>query len=149
MDPSVLIDLAKAPGAKLILNNLVASPSNFDLDQDLVLVELPGGIFIDVSWSPEHESAGAYHVTIFRHGDWDHPLDSAEARTPQRAALLVGMMAERHARRVVPIHAPRTLRNALEVTVFGCIIVAMACAPWLAIIAKDAFIWVWLKIRCP
>jgi hypothetical protein len=40
-------------------------------------------------------------------------------------------------------------RNALEATVFGCIVVALACAPWLAIIAKDAFIFVWLKIRCP
>jgi hypothetical protein len=41
------------------------------------------------------------------------------------------------------------VRNALEVTVFACIIVAMACAPWLAIIAKDAFIWIWLKIQYP
>lgn len=40
-------------------------------------------------------------------------------------------------------------RDALEVTAFVCIIVAMACAPWLAIIAKDAFIWIRLKIQCP
>jgi hypothetical protein len=88
------INLAKAPGAKLILNNLVASPSAADLDQDLVLVELPEGAFIDVSWYPENESPGAYYVTVFRRGDWEHPLDSAEARTPQGAALLVEMMAD-------------------------------------------------------
>jgi hypothetical protein len=102
MNP-VPISLMRAPGAMLVLNQLLESPSVADLDQDLVLVELPGEVFIDVSWYPENDLSGTYHVTAFRRNDWDHPLDVAEAKTARGAALLVEMMAERYASPISPI----------------------------------------------
>ena len=76
MNP-VPICLERAPGARLILNNLFASGSTADLDQDLVLVELPGQVFIDVSWYPEHEIPGHFYVTVFERNKWDAPLNKA------------------------------------------------------------------------
>jgi hypothetical protein len=99
---SVPIDLTYAPGARLVVNNLMASDSLADRDSDLVLVELPGGIFLDVSWYPENEVPGAYYVTVFRRNDWDNPLRTAEAKTPESAAWLVGLLSADFSVRVGP-----------------------------------------------
>jgi hypothetical protein len=95
MNP-IPIHLESAPGAKLILNSLCASTDPAYLDQDMVLVELPGAIFIDVSWSPEHDRSGAYFVTVFRRDAWESPLDVAEATDPLLAARLVEEFAQQH-----------------------------------------------------
>jgi len=92
---SVLISLMRAPGARLILNNLLTSMSTADLDQDLVLVELPGQIFIDVSWYPENDPHGHFYVTVFEQNRWDAPFAEARADSAIKAAFLVEMLAER------------------------------------------------------
>ena len=109
----VPIDLRNAPGAKVILNNLVADPSLDDLDQDLVLVELPGNVFIDVSWYPENERPGKYYVRMFRHNEWDTPIERAQADTPENAALLVLILAE-------PFFWKRSLGNPVSIGAVSC-----------------------------
>jgi hypothetical protein len=98
---AVPIDLASAPGARLVSNSLIPTTDPAFLDQDLVLVELPAGLFIDVSWYPEHDLAGKYYVTVFRHGEWESPLDEGEAKCAQEAAALVELLAERHSPKLV------------------------------------------------
>lgn len=102
MNP-VHIDLTTAAGARLALNSLFDSPDPIYLDQDLVLVELPGDRFIDVSWLPAGDTSGTYHVTVFRRNDWDNPIRLGEANTASSAARLVEYLAEEYARSFQPV----------------------------------------------
>jgi hypothetical protein len=79
-------NLSMAPGAKIIVNSLYDSKDPGFLTQDLMLVELLGKTYIDVSWFPEHDPSGAYSVTIFRGHDQIHQL---EAKTASEAARIV------------------------------------------------------------
>jgi hypothetical protein len=99
----VPIRLDPASGAKLVMNGLVASPTLDDLDSDLVLVELPGDRYIDVSWYPENDQPGAYFVTRFHKGDWENPEYTFQAPTPQAAAFIVEVLATEHSQDVGPV----------------------------------------------
>jgi hypothetical protein len=92
----VPIDLSAAPGAKLVKNGLVRDPTPDDLDCDLVLVELRGKIAIDVSWYPERDPAGAYHVTVFPFGRWEDAMEEVVTRTPEVAARFVATYARKY-----------------------------------------------------
>ena len=102
---TVPIDLTATPSARLIFNHLVTPATVDDLDSDLVLVELPGEIFLDVSWCPANQTPGCYLVTVYRRDQWDSPLGTAEAMTAEEAARLVGRLASEHSqtRRPIPI----------------------------------------------
>ena len=43
------------------------------MDQDVLAIELPNHICIDVGWYPENDPSGCYWVRVFQ-GDWDHQL---------------------------------------------------------------------------
>ena len=53
-------------GAKVVVNSLFDSKEPGFLTQDLLLVELPGKTYIDVSWFPEHDPMGAYTISVLR-----------------------------------------------------------------------------------
>ncbi len=53
-------------GGRVVSSSLYDSSAPAYLTQDLLLVALPGEIFIDVSWAPEHDPGGCYYVTVFR-----------------------------------------------------------------------------------
>ena len=58
------------------------------LDSELLEVELPHGVFIDVGWYPSGDPDGAFYVTAFL-GSWDHILRRKTTRSPREAASLV------------------------------------------------------------
>ena len=63
---SLLIpNLATATGARIVVNSLDDFEELGFLTQDLLLVELPGKTYIDVSWFPEHDQGGAYTLVSF------------------------------------------------------------------------------------
>jgi hypothetical protein len=83
-------NLGMATGAKIIVNSLYDSKDPGFLTQDLLLVELPGKTYIDVSWFPEHDPSGAYSVTVFR---GHNQIQEAEARTACEAVKIVERFA--------------------------------------------------------
>jgi hypothetical protein len=83
-------DLSGAPGTRVVVNSLYPSNDPGFLTEDLLLVELPGGAHIDVSWFPEHDPSGAYVVTVFRGPE---VIREQEAGTAQEAVRLVQELA--------------------------------------------------------
>src|SRR6478752_5616718 len=90
-------NLSQAPGARVVVNSLYDSQEPGFLTQDLLLVELPGRTFIDVSWFPEHDPSGSYCVSVFRGPD---QLAEAEAKSASDAVSLVEELAGRFAEQV-------------------------------------------------
>ena len=78
MNP-LMPNLANAPGAKLIVSSLFDCKDPGFLAEDMLLVELPGMIYIDVSWGPEHDPSGTYTVTVFRGQDQIAELETKDA----------------------------------------------------------------------
>jgi hypothetical protein len=87
------LEISVPPGARVMSNGLYATTDPTFLDQDLVFVELPGGMSIDVSWSPEGDPSGCYFITMFRHGAFDVPVRQVETRHARLAARFVEMFA--------------------------------------------------------
>ena len=94
----VPIDLESVPVARLVTHHLVASKDLGCLSGDLVFIELPNSVSIDISWYPEHDPSGSYVITMFKHGDWDHPLLQAKTEDPEQAARNAKSMAVQHIR---------------------------------------------------
>lgn len=46
----------------------------WELDRDMLAIELPGKIFITVGWHPDIDPSGEYRVAVFR-GSSDNELD--------------------------------------------------------------------------
>jgi hypothetical protein len=86
----VIPDLRMAPGARVVVNSLYHCKDAGFLTQDLLLVELPGKTFIDVSWFPEHDPSGAYSITVFRDRN---QIVEAGANSAQEAVSIVERLA--------------------------------------------------------
>lgn len=84
-------------GARIHQNNLVADPAPQDLDEDLVLVELPGDLWIDVGWFTEDFDSGHYVIWVIRGADWQNPIRCETAPTAVRAAEEVRKLVEEFA----------------------------------------------------
>ena len=72
-------NLSQLPNARLVVSSLFDSKEPGLLTQDLLLVELPGKTYVDVSWFPEHDPAGAYTVTVFRGHNQIHDVETKSA----------------------------------------------------------------------
>jgi hypothetical protein len=83
-------NLTNANGATIVVNSLFDSRDPGVLAQDLLLVELPGKTYIDVSWFPEHDPSGAYIITVFRGHD---QLVELEAKSASGAIQIVERLA--------------------------------------------------------
>jgi hypothetical protein len=81
------------PGAQVSWNSLHHTSDPRYLTQDLLLVELPNGLFIDVSWFPEHDPRGAYHVTLCQ-GSWESQVRTWETPSLSEVILLVQSVAQ-------------------------------------------------------
>ena len=88
------IDISNVPGARVESNLLVEDPGIHDLMPDLVLVRLPNGIVIDVSWEPLCDPSGSYTIVAVENRDWDHPRAVRTALDPISAAKCVKFLAE-------------------------------------------------------
>jgi hypothetical protein len=87
------LEISVPPGARVMSNGLHDTREVAYLDGDLVFVELPGGMAIDVSWGPEGDLSGSYFITMFRHGAFDVPVRQVETRHARLAARFVEMFA--------------------------------------------------------
>ncbi len=84
-------NLSRVPAARVVVNSLYDCKEAGFLTQDLLLVELPGRTFIDVSWFPEHDPTGSYTVSVFREYNqiWE-----VETTSPYEAVSLVERLAQ-------------------------------------------------------
>ncbi len=96
-------NLENAYGAKVVVNSLYDCLQPGFLAQDLLLVELPGETYIDVSWFPEHDPAGAYVVSLFRGHD---QIADREAKTAFEAIRIVERWAEELSTAVANVACP-------------------------------------------
>ena len=60
-----VIQLQLPPEAK-VLGALCDGENVADLDQDMVQIELPGEVVVDVGWYPDHDPHGEYRLIVFR-----------------------------------------------------------------------------------
>ena len=104
-------DLSRAPGARIIVNSLYDSKEPGFLTQDLLLVELPAGAHVDVSWFPKYDPSGAYTVTVF-HGQDD--IYHAEVPSAQEAVRLVERLAYVISERVSNVSC-----SSVEISAYG------------------------------
>jgi hypothetical protein len=65
------------------------------LDSELLQMELPNGVFIDVGWYPSGDPHGAFYVTAFL-SSWDHRLKRESTRSPREAASIAESWAQRY-----------------------------------------------------
>lgn len=98
-------NLSYMPGARLVSTALYDSTDPATLTQDLLLVELPGGLHIDVTWAPEHDPDGGYYITVFRN---DLELDETTSRDPYETIEIVEDFAERYTSPVRPVSCSRS-----------------------------------------
>ncbi len=89
-------NLDQVPGAKLITNGLYPPTVPGHLLHDLVLVKLSGDRFIEVSWLPEFDLEGAYHISDFSRGAWETPIISVQTTNANEAASTVERFAEQY-----------------------------------------------------
>jgi hypothetical protein len=69
-------NLCLTPGARVVGNTMYDGKDPRALTQDLMLVELSNHTYIDVSWFPEHDSAGAYFVSVIRAREKLHEIET-------------------------------------------------------------------------
>jgi len=96
-------NLENVSGAKVVVNSLYDCQDPGFLVQDLLLVELPGKTYIDVSWFPEHDPAGAYIVSVFR---GHNQLADLETKSPHDAIRIVERWAAILSRPVANLGCP-------------------------------------------
>ncbi|WEK08955.1 MAG: hypothetical protein P0Y51_28490 [Candidatus Pseudomonas colombiensis] len=66
------------------LSHLTDQPLTRQLDalkEDLLQVEYPGQLLLDVGWYPEFDKDGAFRVQVIKDQDWQQPLSSQQARS--------------------------------------------------------------------
>lgn len=67
------IQLLLPPEAKI--TGALRTRSNIhNLDQDMLQIELPGSVFIDVGWYPDWDPKGEYRLVVFR-DTFDNPIE--------------------------------------------------------------------------
>lgn len=75
------------------LNNIdqhsPASPPLDELLEDLLWVQFPRGISIDVGWYPECSPGGRFVVSTVCNDNWDEPVFASETRSSRDLLLLI------------------------------------------------------------
>lgn len=70
-----------------------------DLTQDMLQIELPGGLFIDVGWYPQWNPSGRYMILVFR-DNVDDTLERIRSRNVSfvaaKVASLIGKYSPSH-----------------------------------------------------
>ncbi|MGF6487361.1 hypothetical protein [Pseudomonas frederiksbergensis] len=83
-----MIDLTFIKGK--IVHDDFSSLKNIDpanqidlLKEDMLQVEYPGAILLDVGWHPSFDITGSFQIRAIKDYDWDTPLFFAKAETTQ------------------------------------------------------------------
>ena len=65
-----------------------------DLDQEILEIDLPIGLTIDVGWYPQFDRDGAFQIVVYRQFWENREWGRAHAKTPAAASRLVEAVAE-------------------------------------------------------
>ena len=52
-----------------------------DLNEDLLQVEFPGNVILDIGWYPMGDPKGQFKVKVIRDFDWEQPIFYAKVST--------------------------------------------------------------------
>ncbi|OGQ82488.1 MAG: hypothetical protein A3F90_08865 [Deltaproteobacteria bacterium RIFCSPLOWO2_12_FULL_60_19] len=78
------------------------------LVQDMLEIDLPNGITIDVGWYPESDPAGSFQVVVFR-DHWDNQLrEPFETKSIEDVTREVKRLAEEYQNRTVTLPCSAT-----------------------------------------
>jgi hypothetical protein len=84
------------------------------LDQDILEVELPNGIYIDVGWFPQHDANGRFVIRAYREHRRQPLREPIETREPFDVAKfvvdLVSTYASPRPPRAIPISRSSSIR---------------------------------------
>lgn len=69
----------KLPGDVKVTGALYSRSNIRDLTEDMLQLELPGGLVIDVGWYPELDRTGSYAIVVFE-DSVDHALEKIRTR---------------------------------------------------------------------
>jgi hypothetical protein len=72
------------------------------LDQDILEIELPNELRIEVGWFPENDPTGHFLVQIFRKGQLTPAEPAREAKSPPEVASLIADLVRKYAARPAP-----------------------------------------------
>lgn len=72
------VQLQFPPSVK-VMGALYTRANVFDLTEDMLQLELPGDLFIDVGWYPELDDSGTYKIIVF-HDTVDETLERFETK---------------------------------------------------------------------
>jgi hypothetical protein len=94
-----LVELKLPKGAKVLFNSLYRASTPSFLTQDLLAVELPNQVVIDVGWYPQFDPLGSYLVSVFRQ-TWENQLvEPIETRDIDQVVAEVERLAREFAGR--------------------------------------------------
>jgi hypothetical protein len=65
------------------LKNIDLSYQVESLKEDLLQVEYPASLLLDVGWYPSFNVTGCFQIRVIKAYDWDTPLFSSQANTIQ------------------------------------------------------------------
>ena len=83
----------KLPDAATVKGELYAELHPDVLTQDVLEIELPNGVFIDVGWYPEHDLGGKFLVRMFR-DSWENQLGAPiKSDDPTQVKEIVELLA--------------------------------------------------------
>lgn len=81
------INLA-VPGTEILFNSLYATKDPAFLAQDLAVVKLPDGSFIDIGWYPQFDPDGCLKITHFSE-DWSERLGVVTTRDIDKVEAII------------------------------------------------------------
>jgi len=84
------VELKNLPAGTKVYNFLYRSDDPDYLVRDLLTIELPNGMCIDVGWHPEHDPSGEYVVRAF-YKDWQNQIFSEPVRFVDLDQMLVAV----------------------------------------------------------
>jgi hypothetical protein len=82
------------PGAKQVVGRLTDDLSETSLlDQDILEVQMPDGLTIDVGWFPEYDANGAFEIRVYRDYMGNHVAGPWQSRDAHEALRIVKRLA--------------------------------------------------------
>lgn len=66
------------------------------LKEDMLQIEFPGNMLIDIGWRPSFEENGAFYVTMVSNCDWENPIAQAQVFDVASARKTLSEFIENH-----------------------------------------------------
>jgi len=86
-------NLKEAPGARVVYSGLYNNLDLSLLSEDLLAVELPGGFWVDLGWTPEHNPIGAFGILVYYSQEIVY---ETSCKTPKEAIRLVEELSQKY-----------------------------------------------------